>query len=508
MATKTRKRSPDSSAPAEADGRANRPTRRRPPHAAAPAAGGEPEPAAPAIAPVPEPPLPPKLRAMSTALDTLTPDPKNARTHDETNMAAVRASLARFGWAGLVIARESDRVVIAGNARVAAARSMGWKHAPVLFVPFDDAASLAFAIADNRTAELAAWNRDQLLANLRELELEDDNLLDATGFSIAELDEMKGLDAASRERVDDPPPPGPTKSTVRKGDLWHLGNHRLLCGDSTNIEHVLALLAGERAALCSTDPPYLVDYTGADRPGGTGKDWSGDYREIDIKDAGAFFRAVWGNVVQVLQPHAALYCWHAHKRCGEIQTIWRDLGILDHQQIIWVKPAPVFGRVYWHFRHEPCVMGWVQGSKPRYSGTHEFDSVWEIDYRRAGVDAQPPPAKPAKGKRARRGDEAEREQHDSVWRLDWEGKSRVIGNEHPTQKPVEIFARPIRAHTDPGEIVFEPFSGSGSQLIAAEMTGRHCRAMEISPAFVDAAVRRWESLTGKKAKRERIKLES
>ena len=157
--------------------------------------------------------------------------------------------------------------------------------------------------------------------------------------------------------------------------------------------------------------------------------------------------------------HAAIYCWHAHKRSGLLQKVWADLGIIDHQQVIWVKPAAVFGRVYWHFRHEPCAMGWRQGSKPEHDGNHEFDSVWEVD---------------------------------------WEGKARVA-TDHPTSKPVELFVRPIRKHTKPGDLVFEPFSGSGSQLIAAERTGRRCRAIELSPAFVDVGVRRWEQATGKAA---------
>ena len=138
------------------------------------------------------------------------------------------------------------------------------------------------------------------------------------------------------------------------------------------------------------------------------------------------------NVLSVLAPHSAIYCWHAHKRQALISTVWSDLGILDHQQIIWVKPSAVFGRVFWHFRHEPCMMGWVQGTMPPHDDDHSFNSVWEID---------------------------------------WEGKARIVGNEHPTQKPVEIFARPMRKHTKPGDICFEPFSGSGSQLIAAETLG-------------------------------------
>ena len=166
------------------------------------------------------------------------------------------------------------------------------------------------------------------------------------------------------------------------------------------------------------------------------------------------------NILTVLSPNSAIYCWHAHKRQALIASVWSDLSILDHQQIIWVKPTPVFGRVFWHFRHEPCMMGWVQGSMPAHDGDQSFNSVWKID---------------------------------------WGGKAKIVGNEHPTQKPVEIFARPIRKHTRRGDVCFEPFSGSGSQLIAAEQTERRCCSIDLEPVFVDVAIRRWQALTDQPA---------
>ena len=258
----------------------------------------------------------------------------------------------------------------------------------------------------------------------------------------------------------------PEEPITKPGDLWLLGGetgHRLLCGNSTLDADVDRLMDGNKAALTCTDPPYLVDYTG-ERPNDSGKDWSATYREVDITDADGFFRAVFTNVLRVLAPHAAVYCWHAHKRQALISKVWSDLNILDHQQVIWVKPTPVFGRVYWHFQHEPCMMGWRQGSQPAHDDTHEFSSVWEID---------------------------------------WEGKARIVGNEHPTQKPVEIFARPMRKHTKRGDICFEPFSGSGSQIIAAEKEGRRCFAIELEPRFVDVALSRWSKFAGKEPVLER-----
>ena len=393
-------------------------------------------------------------------ITALVPDPANARAHPEPNLQAIVASLRRFGQAEPLVVQASTHRVIAGHGRLLAMKALGWAECDVVEIDADDVTATALGIALNRTAELAEWDEPVLARLLEQLRAQD--AIDGVGYSNTEIDallaEMGGGPVAPND-VDDPGPEEPPEKPVTQlGDLWILGNHRLLCGDSTNGDDVARAMVGDKAALCATDPPYLVDYTG-ERPNDSGKDWTDTYREIDIKDADGFFRSVFTNVLAVLGPKGAIYCWHAHKRCGDIQRIWRELGILDHQQIVWVKPASVFGRVYWHFRHEPCVMGWKQGNQPEHDGQHEFDSVWEVD---------------------------------------WEGKARFSGD-HPTSKPVELFARPMRKHTKSGDVVFEPFSGSGSQLIAAEKLGRRCRALEISPAYVDVAIRRWERATGKEA---------
>lgn len=393
-------------------------------------------------------------------LSLLHADPSNARAHGEMNLDAIEGSLRRFGQAEPLVVQATTGRVIGGNGRLVAMKRLGWTECDVVELEIDDLQATALAIALNRTGELAEWD-EQTLARLLE-ELRSADALAGVGFTDADIDDLlREIDnAAVTEPVEDPGPDDPPDDPVsRPGDLWLLGDHRLLCGDSTSASDVARLMGEDKAALAATDPPYLVDYTG-ERPNDSGKDWTREYREIDIKDADVFFRAVFSNVLSVLAPHAAIYCWHAHKRTGTIQRVWEDLGILDHQQVIWVKPTPVFGRVYYHFRHEPCMMGWRKGSKPEHDGDHEHDSVWEVD---------------------------------------WDGKARVVGNEHPTEKPVELFARPMRKHTARGAVVFEPFSGSGSQIIAAEREGRRCRALELSPAFVDVAIRRWEKATGREA---------
>jgi DNA modification methylase len=383
--------------------------------------------------------------------------PSNPRLNDQA-VPHVAASIRRFGWQQPIVARRSGEV-IAGNTRLKAAQSLGMTEVPVWWFDGTDLDATAFSIADNRSHEHSLWNDAELAQILEQLKAEDS--LDGVGFSEDDLDALvaKLQGEIDRDLDDDGPDEPPAVATAKLGDLWMLGDHRLLCGDSTSLSDVRRVMGTDKAALVATDPPYLVDYTG-ERPNDSGKDWTATYREIDIKDADGFFRAVFTNVLDVLGPKGAIYCWHAHKRCGDIQRIWRDLGILDHQQIIWVKPTPVFGRVYWHFRHEPCVMGWRQGDKPEHDGVHDHDSVWECD---------------------------------------WDGKARLVGSSHPTSKPVELFTRPIKKHTSVGDIVFEPFSGSGSQIIAAERTGRRCRAIEITPAYVDVAIRRWEKATGQEA---------
>ncbi len=424
-----------------------------------------------------------KLRGQLVAISDITPDPANLREHDDRSIDAIKASLKRFEQQKpIVIDRRG--VVVAGHGTLEAAKRLGWTHIAAVQSSLTGVERVAYAIADNRTPELSRWNTDALAQVLGEMPKEAAN---AAGFSDDDLADLVGK--TDEVKAQDDVAPAPTAEAVsRTGDLWVLGNHRLLCGDSTEPSDVDRLMDGHRAELVATDPPYLVDYTGV-RAGNRGKDWSDRYHEIEIVDAAAFFKAVFENVVRVASPNAAIYCWHAHKRLVEIINAWRSLNILDHQQIVWIKPCPVFGSVFWHFRHEPCLMGWLQGNKPTHDGMHDGSSVWTdqgasipleqltrqqlIDIIKAGS---------------------------SAWEVDWEGKGRPVGNEHPTQKPLELFARPMRKHTARGAVCYEPFSGSGSQIVAAEQVGRRCFAMEIEPVFVDVAVRRWQALTGQSAR--------
>jgi DNA modification methylase len=361
----------------------------------------------------------------------------------------------------------ADGTIVAGHGRVLAAKKLGLDTVPVVPVEhLSEEERRAYVIADNRLAELAGWDQRMLASELQALESLDEIPIEAIGFTNDELKHLLGeIDAEDAKNLPLEPelPPVPINPVSRKGDLWTLGNHRILCGDSTSKDDVARVLGGEKAKLFSTDPPYCVDYTGKDRPvhegRPSGKDWSHVYREIDIKDLGGFLDGVLDACLGHLEKGTAIYMWHAHVQQPTIAAVFERHGLLFHQVLVWVKPVATFGHSYYRWKHEPCAFGWKQGEKPKH-GFGQLDSVWEVD---------------------------------------WEGKSRVRDNEHPTQKPLKLFEIPMEAHTQPGDLCLEPFSGSGSQIIAGERLGRHVRAIEISPAFVDVAIRRWQDLTSKEA---------
>ena len=250
------------------------------------------------------------LEPLLVPVEDLHLDAANARVHPEKNITAIQRSLDRYGQHRPAVATK-DGIVRIGNGMVDAARIMGWGWIAAIYVDESDIESTGRAIADNRTAELASWDNDSLLKSLRLFE-EDENALLATGFGVDDLRELMGEPEPTG--VDPGPGDPPAEAVTKKGDIWILGDHRLLCGDSTKLEDVLRVMDGAKARLCTTDPPYLIDYTG-ERPNNSGKDWSSRYHESDIKDADGFFRSAFTHVLEVLGPKGAIYCWYAHKRC-------------------------------------------------------------------------------------------------------------------------------------------------------------------------------------------------
>ena len=404
---------------------------------------------------------------------TLIPYARNARTHSPAQIAQIAASIREFGFTNPLLV-DGERGVIAGHGRLLAARQLGMDTVPTIELShLSEAQKRAYVIADNRLALSAGWDDDLLRLELGELRTDGFDLA-FTGFELAEIDALFATPTLGLTDADEIPEP-PATPVTRRGNLWLLGKHRLLCGDSTDAADVTRLMDGQRAALFATDPPYLVDYDGTNHPTKKGasarakkianKDWSDDYIEQphwdDSRQGPQFYEAFMQTAIDhAIAEDAAWYCWHASRRQAMLEACWTKFGVLHHQQIIWAKSRPVLTRSIMLWAHEPCLFGWRSGKKPRVN--------------RKGFDRWPT----------------------TVWSIP---SSEIETREHPTSKPVKVFTLPMELHTLPGEICYEPFSGSGSQHIAGEKTGRRVYGLELSETFCDVVVTRWQAFTGQQA---------
>lgn len=331
----------------------------------------------------------------------------------------------------------------------------------------------AFAIADNNLARKAVTD-DRLLAEyLQEIAAADPAMLTATGYDDKSLDRL--IAQVAEEIANAPDDFGAQvdranelcqKWGVERGQLWLIGSktttgeHRLLCGDSTNPDDVARLMNGRKAALFATDPPYLVGYDGTNHPHKWGKpdknkDWSETYHDWDDPTQGEELYEGFIAVAlhQALLKNAAWYCWHASRNQAMLERVWNKHGAFMHQQIIWVKDRPVLTRSWFMWQHEPCMMGWVKGQKPRRLADNFPSSVWQVATIAPGEST-----------------------------------------DHPTSKPVELFTIPMQQHTKIGDICYEPFAGSGTQLVAGERLGRLVYGIEISPQYVAVCLERLSQL--------------
>lgn len=394
-------------------------------------------------------------------LDSLVPYARNARTHSEAQVAEIAGSIREFGFTNPVLIAE-DGTLIAGHGRVLAARLLGMDTVPTISLAgLSDTQRRALVLADNRIALNAGW--DEALLSLELTDLKEAGFdLGILGFEDGELDRLlagtKGEEEGSTPPVVIPEPP--RNPVSRTGDLWLLGDHRLLCGDSTNHDDVRRLMNGERAVLFATDPPYLVDYDGSNHPT-RNKDWSASYGTTwDDSSQGAelYDGFISAAVAEAITEDAAWYCWHASRRQAMLEACWEKAGAFVHQQIIWVKDRGVLTRSHYLWKHEPCFMGWRRPNRPPKVADETLPSTWEM---------------PSFAKEER--------------------------PDHPTPKPLDAFGIPMRQHVARGGLCYEPFSGSGSQIMAGEANDRRVFAMEISGAYVDVAVERWQAETGREA---------
>ncbi len=390
------------------------------------------------------------LRVTRVPIGSLRTDPANARLHGDSNVDAIAGSLARFGQAEPLVVQRGTSRVIAGNGRLVAMKKLGWTECDVVELDLDELTATALGIALNRTAELAEWDSPVLAKLLDELRSED--ALAGVGFSDAEIDQLLAELAADLppQELEDPGPGEPPEQPVsRMEDLWLLGDHRLLCGDSTKPADVTRLLAGERPLLMVSDPPYGVEYdpdwrnqAGVSQTARTGKVLNDD--RADWTDAWRLF------------PGDVAYVWHAGRSCGQVAANLYQADFEVRAQIIWAKSRFALSRGNYHWQHEPCWYAVRRGATAHWVGDRTQSTVWEIGTT-----------------------------DDGQW------------TPHGTQKPLECMERPMRNHDAPS--VYEPFSGSGTSLIAAERLRRRCFAMELDPGYVDVALRRWEQATGKQA---------
>lgn len=376
----------------------------------------------------------------------LVADARNARTHTDAQVAQIAAAIREWGWTNPVLIDENG-TIIAGHGRVLAARLLGIPDVPVMVARgWSEAQKRAYILADNKLALNAGWNEELLaieVAGLADMGFD----LPLIGFS---EDELVALSASPGAGLTDPDqvPDAPVNPGSRPGDVWLLGRHRLVCGDCTDRDVVARALTGTTPHLMVTDPPYGVQYDPAWRQR-SGLAGQGIARGKVENDDRADWRDAWA-----LFPGQVAYVWHGALHAGTVAASLRACGFDIRAQIIWAKDRLVISRGHYHWQHEPCW--YAVKEKGHWSGDRSQTTLWHIGHAKSETG-------------------------------------------HGTQKPVEAMRRPIENNSSPGQAVYEPFSGSGTTIIAGEMTGRAVHAIELNPAYVDVAVKRWQEFTGEVA---------
>lgn len=394
------------------------------------------------------------LQLESVPIESVVVNPLNPR-RNEAAIEPVARSIQAYGFLNPLICDE-DLNLAAGHTRLAAAQRLGLTEVPVIRVPgLVGSRFQGFAIADNRTAELAEWDQELLSKIIAELNLDVDFDLSALGFDDMEITKLLDLNFTEAEKDEDDAPPLPEEPVSRLGDLYILGDHRLLCGDSTSLDEMRHLLEGEQVDCFLCDPPYGVAY----KSRGKNREQWGTIKNDDLSLDGleSFLTQVFSNVVSHCRPGATAYICHGISMAGiriAFERAFIAAGFRLSSTIVWVKQVASMGHQDFRERHECLLYGWIGEGHHRVRDRRET----------------------------------------TVWEIDREGNYR-----HPTQKPVALFSRALRNSTIRGEIVLDCFVGSGTTIIACEQLGRRCFAMELEPKYVDVAVQRWEQYTGKKS---------
>lgn len=384
------------------------------------------------------------LRIEYLSINELKPYEKNTRKHQKKDVDNIARSIKKYGMNDAIGIWGKDNVIVEGHGRVMACKQLGIDVIPCVRLDhMTDKQRREYAIAHNATAELSVWDTDFLAEELQDLDLGDFD------FKF----EFENNEPENEIVEDEFEPVLSDETRSQPGDIWILGNHRLMCGDSTNINDVEKLMGSAKADLLITDPPYNVDYVGKTKD-------SLKIQNDHMPDSQfrAFLRDAFYAADAVMRPGACFYIWHADLEGYNFRGACSDCGWTVRQCLVWVKNSMVMGRQDYQWKHEPCLYGWKDGAAHKWFSDRK--QVTTIEWQ-----------KPA--------------------------KSEI----HPTMKPVGLFDYQIKNNTAPGDVVLDLFNGSGTTIMACEQNGRRAFAMELDPKYVDAAIERWEKFTGRTAVR-------
>ncbi len=438
------------------------------------------------------------INVQRVQLSDVKPAPYNPRVElrpGDPAFESLARSIETFDLVQPIVWNKRTGHAVGGNQRLAVLQARGDLETDVVVVDLPLAEEKVLNLALNRID--GDWDTDKLARMLDDLVQQSELDVELSGFNLSDIqvlieDVLKPVQHGQPESFDVEGEGGRERAVVtQRGDLIELGAHRLLCGDCTDPDQVRRLMCDQRAVLFHTDPPYLVGYDGTNHPGRAGngstkthetlrrsdaatnklhrrqrraakeaknKNWSESYA-VNWDDAEVngdlYEKLIATAIAEAIMPKAAWYCWHASRNQAMLERIWNEHGAFVHQQIIWAKDRPILTFSWYTWQHEPCFFGWVKGDKPKRISSDYPSTIWQVPTVPAGTKT-----------------------------------------EHPTSKPTELFEITMRQHTVAGDICYEPFAGSGSQIIAAARLGRRCFACEISPRYCDLCVRRYIALVG------------
>lgn len=445
------------------------------------------------------------IRIENKNINDLVPSDYNPRLDlqpGDPDYEKLKRSIQEFGLVEPIVFNERTGRVVGGHQRLKVLRELGWNEVPVSVVDLDEAHEKALNVALNKIE--GDWDNYKLKELLEELDtglidvsltgFDEDEIEDLmTQFYVEEEGEVKEDNFDADEAVEEIEEP-----VSQLGDIWQLGKHRLMVGDATSGDDVLKLMNGKQADLVFTDPPYNVDYEGSD----------GKKIKNDKMEDSAFYQFLFDAFVAmytVMKEGSPIYVCHADSEGRNFRNAFEDAGFLMKQTIVWVKNTLVLGRQDYQWKHEPILYGWKPGAAHKWYGGRKETTVFEdpvdlvIDKNKDhsiltfSNGERSVVVKVPKYEIIHVGDESET----TVWRFEKPRKNA----EHPTMKPISLCAKAIMNSSKPGDIVLDPFGGSGSTLIACEQTGRSCHMMEYDPVYADVIIRRWETFTGQKAVR-------